>query len=370
MKWLRHLSQAGFVALSAYVGLRHQLVGGGPGGAGPIDAFCPYGAFEALPTLLIEGTFVSKTALSNYWILASLVLGLLLVGPVFCGWICPLGSLGEWLFALRRRLSSVMIEPSAAVARQLTWGRAAIFFLVLFMSWQTKSIWFENIDPYKAIFHMSVESATALALIIDFVLLSLAVERAWCRWLCPLGFFNGLVGKLSFFKIRRHTATCINCKACSRSCPTRIPVAAVTSVADDRCVGCQRCIEACPVKETLQIEAPSWGGNKIVKPAIIGILAVALFIGIIGSAQVSGQWESRDLKGKSVGEISSSRDLKGWMTWSEVVDRFKVDETELARELNLKPGYNRAASLKDLGHKNGFETKDVGKAIDKLMKKQ
>ena len=75
MKKLRLLVQVGFVLFSVYLGLRHQIVGGGPGGAGPIDAFCPYGAFEALPVLLIEGTFISKTAVSNLWILAALVAG-------------------------------------------------------------------------------------------------------------------------------------------------------------------------------------------------------------------------------------------------------------------------------------------------------
>ena len=369
MKWLRYLVQAGFVAFSAYLGLRHQIVGGGPGGAGPIDAFCPYGAFEALPVLLLEGSFVSKTAVSNLWILGALVTGLILVGPVFCGWICPLGSLGEWLYGLRRRVSKVKWEPSATLARQLTWGRAVVFVLVLFMSWQTKSIWFENIDPYKAIFHMNVENATTAAIIGGFVLLSLAVERAWCRWLCPLGIFNSLVGKVSLFKIRRNEGTCIHCNACSRACPTRIPVAEVAIVDDDRCVGCQRCVEVCPVKDTLQIKAPATLGHRLIKPAVAGLLAVFLFVGIVGGAQVSGYWASNDLKGKLVSDITSIRDLKGWMKWSEVVDRFKVNEAALAQELKLPPGYNRNATLKELGHKNGFETKDVGKAIDKLMKK-
>lgn len=369
MRWLRSLTQAGFVAFAAYLGFRHQLVGGGPGGAGPIDAFCPFGAFEALPTLLIEGTFISKTAISNLWILAALLAGLFLFGPVFCGWICPLGSLSEWLYGLRRRISGFKLEPPDSLARQLTWGRLAIFLLVLFMSWQTKSIWFENIDPYKAIFHMRIESAGSLAIITGFVLLSLAVERAWCRWLCPLGIFNGVVGKLSLFKIRRNENSCIHCGACSRACPARIPVAEVAAIADDRCVGCQQCIDSCPVKETLQIKAPVSLYRRIINPAAAGLVAVALFIGIIGGAQLGGQWQSNDLKGKTIVEISSPQDLKGWMKWNEVVDKFKVDEAALARELNLSPGYDHNGTLKELGHKNGFETKDVGRAVDKLMKK-
>ena len=368
MKWLRYLVQAGFVAFSAYLGLRHQIVGGGPGGAGPIDAFCPYGAFEALPTLLIEGSFVSKTGVSNLWILGALVAGVLLLGPVFCGWICPLGSLGEWLYGLRRRITTAKWEPAATVARYLTWGRAAIFMLVLFMSWQTKSIWFENIDPYKAIFHMNVESAVSAAIILGFVLMSFAVERAWCRWLCPLGIFNSVVGKFSFFKIRRNDTACIHCGACSRACPTRIPVEKLMTVDDDRCVGCHRCVDACPVKDALQIKAPASLGGRAVKPFLAGIIVVALFLGIVGAAQVSGYWKSNDLTGKTVAEIASTRDLKGWMKWNEVVDRFKVDEAALAKELKLPTGYDRKATLKELGHKNGFETKDVGSAIDKLKK--
>ncbi len=367
MKKLRLFVQVGFVLFSAYLGLRHQIVGGGPSGAGPIDAFCPYGAFEALPVLLIEGTFISKTAVSNLWILAALVAGLLVVGPVFCGWICPLGSLGEWLYGLRKRISAVKLEPGKALSHQFSWGRAAMFVLILFMSWQTKSIWFENIDPYKAIFHMNVESAAALSLIFGFVTMSLLVERAWCRWLCPLGIFNGLVGKLSLFKIRRNDASCIHCNACSRVCPVRITVAEVQAVSDDRCVGCNRCLEACPVKDTLQIKSSGAMGNRLLKPASAGIIAVGLFIAIVGGAQAGGFWKANDAR--PVAQISSPAELKGWMKWGEVVDQFKVDEAALAKELKLPPGYMRDATLKELGHKNGFETKDVGKAIEKLKQK-
>lgn len=368
MRWVRYGVQGSFVAFSAYLGLRHQIVGGGPGGSAPIDAFCPYGAFEALPVLLLEGTFVSKTAISNLWVLAALVIGLVLAGPVFCGWICPLGSLGEWLYALRRRLSKVKLEPAAALARRLTWGRAAMFVLVLFMSWQTKSIWFENIDPYKAIFHMSVENTATALLIAAFAILSLAVERFWCRWLCPLGIFNGLVGKLAVFKIRRNAASCIHCGACSRACPVRIPVAERLQVSDDRCVGCQRCIEACPKSATLELRSAAAPDGKLLKPVVAGITVVFLFVAIIGGAQATGQWKSQDLKGKTTAEITRTADLKGWMKWNEVVARFKVDEAALARELKLPPDFNRQATLKELGHKNGFETKDVGRAIERLKK--
>lgn len=367
MKKLRLLVQVGFVLFSAYLGLRHQIVGGGPGGAGPIDAFCPFGAFEALPVLLSEGVFISKISASNLWIAASLLLGLLIVGPVFCGWICPLGSLSEWIYKIRSRVFSLKFEPPVIVARKLTWGRTGVLVIILLMSWKTKSLWFESFDPYKSIFHISVESIAAASIIAGFIVLSLISERAWCRWLCPLGIINGVVGKFSLLKIRRNTSSCISCNACSRACPTRIPVAEVTAISDDRCVGCHRCVEACPVKNTLQISAPAAMRGVVVKPIIVGLIAVALFFSIIGGAQVSGYWRSNDQR--RVTQISSTAELKGWMKWSEVVERFNIDEVALAKELKLSAGYNRNASLKDLGHSNGFETKDVGRAIEKLSKK-
>lgn len=368
MSKLRYLLQAGFVVFAGYLGLRHQIVGGGPRGAGPIDAFCPFGAFEALPTLLAEGIFVSKTSVSNLWILAALVLGILIVGPVFCGWICPLGSLSEWIYSLRKRFIATKLEPATTKARLLTWGRPFLLVLILFMSWQTKSIWFEGFDPYKAIFHMSVENFVAASIIAGFVIMSLVVERSWCRWLCPLGIINGTIGRFSLFKIRRNSQSCIACGACSRACPAGIAVAKVSEVSDDRCIGCHRCVASCPVSNTLAIQAPVSAGSRVLKPIMAGLIAVVVFFGVIGTAQVSGHWRSNDAR--PVAQISSPAELRGYMKWDEVVSHFKVDETSLARELKLPIGFNRKASLKDLGHANGFETKEVGAAIEKLKKQK
>jgi hypothetical protein len=90
---------------------------------------------------------------------------------------------------------------------------------------------------------------------------------------------------------------------------------------------------------------------------------------VVGGAQVSGQWRSNDLRGKTVAEIKSVAELRGWMKWSDVVEKFKVDEAALAKELKIPAGFNREATLKEIGHKNGFETKEVGAAIERLKKK-
>ncbi|MCX7970570.1 MAG: 4Fe-4S binding protein [Negativicutes bacterium] len=101
MRQTRLATQILFVLGALYTGYRHQLVGGGPGGAGPLDAYCPFGALETLPTYLFFGSFLAKTAFSNFWFLLALLATIFLVGSVFCGWICPLGSLGDWLYRIR-----------------------------------------------------------------------------------------------------------------------------------------------------------------------------------------------------------------------------------------------------------------------------
>jgi hypothetical protein len=45
---LRRIVQAAFIAIVAYVGIQHFVIGGGPTGAPSFDAFCPFGGIESL----------------------------------------------------------------------------------------------------------------------------------------------------------------------------------------------------------------------------------------------------------------------------------------------------------------------------------
>lgn len=199
----RYGVQGFFVLLFAYIGWRHQAVGGGPAGAPPLDAFCPFGGVETLPLYLTSGQFLAKTAPANVVALAAVLLVTLLGGAVFCGWFCPLGALGEWLYKLRLKIFRREIKLPAAAERVLPYGRYAVLGIIFYMTWKTSKLWFSDYDPFKQIFHMEVENAAGWVVIGLFAAGSLLVERAWCRFLCPLGGIVGMVSRFSLLKINR-----------------------------------------------------------------------------------------------------------------------------------------------------------------------
>lgn len=85
MNKIRLALLTGFIILATYLGFRHQVIGGGPTGVPPIDAYCPFGGLETLPHYLTTGSFLQKTAPSNFWLLVAVIVTTLLAGALFCG---------------------------------------------------------------------------------------------------------------------------------------------------------------------------------------------------------------------------------------------------------------------------------------------
>ena len=100
MVHLRRAVQIGFVAYAFSIGLRHFIVGGGSSGAPSLDAFCPFGAVESLWSWITTGTFLRTTNTANLVILVAVLASALLMGRAFCGWMCPLGAVQDWIARL------------------------------------------------------------------------------------------------------------------------------------------------------------------------------------------------------------------------------------------------------------------------------
>jgi polyferredoxin len=81
-------------------------------------------------------------------------------------------------------------------------------------------------------------------------------NRAFCKYLCPITVFMKIGSKLSILKIEGSPDTCIQCKACSRSCPMDLNVHQYINkgmrVTSSECIWCMNCINACP-KNILKI---------------------------------------------------------------------------------------------------------------------
>jgi polyferredoxin len=260
--WMRSILQAFFFLLIALIAVNHFLDGAIPiVSRASLHGVCPFGGVVSLYQFLTEGTFVRKIQESSF-ISMILVFGLaVLFGPVFCGWVCPLGTFQEWVGKLGRKFSGKKFNHLIPyrIDKWLRYLRYLVLAWVLYVTSSTAVLMFSEFDPYYALFNFWTGEVAAPALVILAVttLLSLFVERPWCKYACPYGALLGISNLFRVFSIRRETNTCVECGICRRDCPMNIPVDRIRIVRDHQCISCLECTSEtkCPVVDTVVFAA-------------------------------------------------------------------------------------------------------------------
>lgn len=261
----RHLTQLGFALFILSGSIAHQTAT--TDGATPsIDALCPFGGVETLWRFISSGgQYVPKTHLSNLVLLAGLVVGTLIAGGAFCGWVCPFGAAQDLLNGIRRRLRIRPVELPARLDAILRYGRFVTLALILYQTISLTKLWFADLDPYRTLFGLGwlfefnlLTTWPAYAITLAVLTGSFLVERAWCRYLCPLGGVVSVLSRFSLLRIRRADSACTRCGLCARPCPVKLDVDKASVISSD-CVGCLACVETCPRRNVLQVRlAPAW----------------------------------------------------------------------------------------------------------------
>lgn len=267
--WVRRVVQWFFFILVALIAVNHTLAESGMEipflASASLHAVCPFGGVETLYTFLASGLFVQKIHASSLVLMGLSLILAILFGPVFCGWVCPLGTVQEWAGKLgykvfKRRYNHFV---PAKLDKVLRYARYGILVWVLYVTATSGSLLFEAYDPYFALFNFwSTEVApTALLVLGVTLLLSVFVERPWCKYACPYGAVLGITNLFRVFSIKRAESTCKADGACSIMCPMNIPVDSVNVVRDHQCISCLECTSEaiCPVARTVVLTT---GGVK------------------------------------------------------------------------------------------------------------
>ena len=195
-------------------------------------------------------------------------------GPVFCGWVCPMGSIPEWVGKLGRRLFKRRYNHfiPEQIDKPLRYLRYVMLAWVIYMTAATGKLVFSDIDPYFALFNFwTSEVAVGGLLVLGATLLaSLWVERPWCKYACPYGAVLGLTNLIRPLSIRRVDSSCKSCAICSRECPMNISVQALDVVRDHQCISCMECTSEaiCPIENVVVMGT----AGTATAPAAVGVM--------------------------------------------------------------------------------------------------
>ncbi|MFN2185364.1 MAG: 4Fe-4S binding protein, partial [Anaerolineae bacterium] len=250
------------------------------------------------PLLMVSASLAGQVLLAGL-ALAGIVMALtLLFGRVWCGWLCPLGTLLEWLGPRKSRRNSppeklrsvkylllfailiaallgnqtfVVLDPITILNRTLTtavWPALRhVVVSVEGVLYQIPALW----GPLDAIHGavvlpmlQEVQPVFSLAWLIalffgGLVALNWLAERFWCRYLCPLGGLLGLLSKLSL--VRRQVGDhCAQCARCTHQCPTGTIDPADGYRSDPaECIVCYDCLTDCTRKGIgFRWQLPQW----------------------------------------------------------------------------------------------------------------
>jgi NosR/NirI family nitrous oxide reductase transcriptional regulator len=157
--------------------------------------------------------------------LYTLVSVVLIGRGVFCGWLCPFGALQELLGQLSRVLGVPQWNPSAALEKRMWMGKyiAAAAVLALVLTGIDPSGTSLEIEPFKTAITSKFVRAWPYVLYAGALLaVGLFSERAYCRFLCPLGGILAFLDRLHLLDLLKRRPECGSpCHLCERSCPVR-----------------------------------------------------------------------------------------------------------------------------------------------------
>jgi polyferredoxin len=261
-----------------------------------VEAWLPIAALMNLKAFVLTRTVPEIHAAGMFMLIAFVAISWL-YRKAFCSWICPVGTISEWLWqggeAILGRTFALPRWADVPL-RSLKYVLFGLFAYVV-IAMPVPEIRAFLTSPYglvadvKMLNFFRFMGQTAAVVILLLVVLSVFVKNFWCRYLCPYGALHGLASWLSPVRIRRDAELCIDCAKCARACPSRLPVDAKASVASPECTGCLECVAVCPVKDALELSPrrraglPAWA-------VAAGIAAV--FLGLTALARLTGHWHT------------------------------------------------------------------------------
>jgi polyferredoxin/copper chaperone CopZ len=286
------------------------------------EAYCPFGGIMAFSSFLLTKSLACSMTSAQIAMGGVLIIAILFFSKLFCSFICPVGSVSEWIGKAGEKLK--LRYTITGYADLLLRGvKYAILFVTVYYTLTSSELFCRKFDPYYATlsgFGGDVSMVWGIVALVIVIAGSFFIRLFWCKYLCPVGALSNifrfmvtfiiviagyllmrlagiaisfvwplaLICLISYmlefyslrstffpvFRIRRHQDLCTSCKLCDRNCPMAIEIHSVSEVKHIDCHMCGDCIHVCPEKGALTIDRK---GKKWL-PALITILLVTFGI--------------------------------------------------------------------------------------------
>lgn len=301
----RTLVQALFLLIVCVIGYRFHVFVATLADPSAVTAPRPAGVDAFLPISSLMGLIHwIRTGAPNTVHPAGLVLFLLIVATAllarrgFCSWVCPVGTVSEFLHKAGKRLLGTNLDVPKWIdypAKGLKYILLGFFlYFILPMPGQALEAFlnapYNRLADVKMYLFFANISRTAVFVLVALALLSVFIKNFWCRYLCPYGALLGVASLFSPVAVRRDKVACRNCGRCANACPQAIAVDKKGRVNSPECMACYSCVEACPAEGALKVEAAP--GRRAVSAGLYAALIAVAFLVTPVLASAFGYWQS------------------------------------------------------------------------------
>lgn len=219
---------------------------------------CP-GAIGACPLGSIQNALAESKTKAPTYVLGIILLYCIIFGRWICGWLCPGGLLQELLYKIKtpklkknrvtRALSyfKYVLLVVLVIIIPIMYGVIQNLPLPAFCKYVCPIGTFEGgvlllANGNNATFFAQLGPLFTwkFAILVAFIVGSIFIYRFFCRFFCPLGAIYGIFNKLSIIGVKVDKSKCNHCGACVSNCKMD-----VMEVGDHECIQCGECIKTC-----------------------------------------------------------------------------------------------------------------------------
>ncbi|MBI5247607.1 MAG: 4Fe-4S binding protein [Elusimicrobia bacterium] len=188
-----------------------------------------------------------------------------LLGRVYCGWICPIGLLMPLIRRLRAlvvflelpvrdiRFSKnnkyALLAASGLIA--LIGGLPLLHYIYppAILSRESHSfvtVLFDRAESGVFTFPWSFYSGGMIFLGLVALVEVAVAPGFWCATLCPGGALYSALSRFRILRVKRVKSACIDCDICDKKCPMQLQP--MTDKTGAECDSCGVCIDVCPTR--------------------------------------------------------------------------------------------------------------------------